>query len=250
MPTEGDRAVLDPMITVSSNDAASTIYYRVGDAALYDLAKRAGMTHFSVARLLGERPLQRRGPGALLQQDRPADPEGVARLRAHAPVLDRLLPALGLLALLARARLQDLLQGRLARHRRGAARPRGGPVRARPAAHLDGGADRRQPVAGLRAGDAPRRRTAHLPLARRPVGTGRRSAEGRGRLPRHPARGPRRRPPLRAGDPGRPLLPHQAQRDGRAAAGLLQELGPDARAGRVQPRARCSATSAARASGS
>jgi D-alanyl-D-alanine dipeptidase len=49
MPSESDRAVLHPMITVSSNDAASTIYYRVGDAALFDLAKRAGMTQFSIA---------------------------------------------------------------------------------------------------------------------------------------------------------------------------------------------------------
>lgn len=49
MPSEGDRSVLTQMITVSSNDAASTIYYRVGDAALYDLAKRVGMRRFSVA---------------------------------------------------------------------------------------------------------------------------------------------------------------------------------------------------------
>jgi zinc D-Ala-D-Ala dipeptidase len=49
MPDAGERAVLGPMITVSSNDAADTIYYRVGDAALYRLAKLAGMTHFSVA---------------------------------------------------------------------------------------------------------------------------------------------------------------------------------------------------------
>jgi D-alanyl-D-alanine dipeptidase len=49
MPDAGERGVLGPMIHVSSNDAADTIYYRVGDAALYRLAKRAGMTHFSVA---------------------------------------------------------------------------------------------------------------------------------------------------------------------------------------------------------
>jgi zinc D-Ala-D-Ala dipeptidase len=48
-PDAGERASLGPMITVSSNDAADTIYYRVGDAALYRLAKRAGMTSFSVA---------------------------------------------------------------------------------------------------------------------------------------------------------------------------------------------------------
>ena len=49
MPSSSDRAVLHPMITASSNEAAGTIYHRVGDAALYALAKRAGMTHFSIA---------------------------------------------------------------------------------------------------------------------------------------------------------------------------------------------------------
>jgi D-alanyl-D-alanine dipeptidase len=49
MPDEGERASLGPMITQSSNDAADTIYYRVGDAALYRLAEAAKMTSFSVA---------------------------------------------------------------------------------------------------------------------------------------------------------------------------------------------------------
>ena len=48
-PDAGERALLGPMITVSSNDAADTIYYRVGDAALYRLARLAGMRHFSIA---------------------------------------------------------------------------------------------------------------------------------------------------------------------------------------------------------
>jgi zinc D-Ala-D-Ala dipeptidase len=48
-PDSGERASLGPMITVSSNDAADTVYYRVGDAALYRLARAAGMRHFSVA---------------------------------------------------------------------------------------------------------------------------------------------------------------------------------------------------------
>ena len=82
-------------------------------------------------RLLGERPLQRRGPGAALQPDRQADPAALARLRARPPVLDRLLPALGLLALRRRGGVQDVLQGRLARDRPGPARARGGAVRAR-----------------------------------------------------------------------------------------------------------------------
>jgi D-alanyl-D-alanine dipeptidase len=49
MPDESERSVLGPMITVSSNDAADTIYYRVGDAALYRVAKTVGMKSFSVA---------------------------------------------------------------------------------------------------------------------------------------------------------------------------------------------------------
>jgi zinc D-Ala-D-Ala dipeptidase len=49
MPDAGERASLGPMITESSNDAADTVYYRVGDAALYGLAKLVRMRGFSVA---------------------------------------------------------------------------------------------------------------------------------------------------------------------------------------------------------
>jgi D-alanyl-D-alanine dipeptidase len=48
-PDAGERASLGPMITSSSNDAADTVYYRVGDAALYRLARLVGMRNFSVA---------------------------------------------------------------------------------------------------------------------------------------------------------------------------------------------------------
>jgi len=48
-PDAGERGSLSPMITVSSNDAADTVYYRVGDAALNRLAGLAGMRTFSVA---------------------------------------------------------------------------------------------------------------------------------------------------------------------------------------------------------
>lgn len=48
-PDAGERALLGPMISVSSNDAADSVYYRVGDAALYRLAGVAGMKQFSVA---------------------------------------------------------------------------------------------------------------------------------------------------------------------------------------------------------
>ena len=48
-PPPADRAVLAPMITRSDNDAASTIYGRVGDAGLVELAGRAGMSDLTVA---------------------------------------------------------------------------------------------------------------------------------------------------------------------------------------------------------
>jgi Beta-lactamase enzyme family len=46
--TASDRALLGPMIHVSDNEAATAIYARLGDAALYRLARRAGMRSFAV----------------------------------------------------------------------------------------------------------------------------------------------------------------------------------------------------------
>jgi beta-lactamase class A len=43
-----DRFELRAMITLSDNDAADEIYRQVGDAHLYNLARRLGMRHFSV----------------------------------------------------------------------------------------------------------------------------------------------------------------------------------------------------------
>jgi hypothetical protein len=45
----GSRAILYPMIHVSDNGAATSVYRRVGDGGLFGLARRAGMTNFSVA---------------------------------------------------------------------------------------------------------------------------------------------------------------------------------------------------------
>ncbi len=46
--TADERALLGPMITVSDNDAASTVYARVGRDALLRIARAAGMTRFDV----------------------------------------------------------------------------------------------------------------------------------------------------------------------------------------------------------
>src|SRR2546426_1509195 len=44
-----DQSVLYPMIHVSDNNAATTIWQRVGDGRLYDLAHLAGMRDFSIS---------------------------------------------------------------------------------------------------------------------------------------------------------------------------------------------------------
>jgi zinc D-Ala-D-Ala dipeptidase len=49
MPDANESAVLGRMITASSNEDADTIYYRLGDGPLFELAKLAGMSRFSVA---------------------------------------------------------------------------------------------------------------------------------------------------------------------------------------------------------
>jgi Beta-lactamase enzyme family len=46
--TDGERALLRPMITVSDNAAATTVYARVGSGALYRIARAAGMMRFDI----------------------------------------------------------------------------------------------------------------------------------------------------------------------------------------------------------
>lgn len=45
----GDRALLAPMIELSDNGAATTVWYRVGESRLEALARRTGMADFSVS---------------------------------------------------------------------------------------------------------------------------------------------------------------------------------------------------------
>jgi hypothetical protein len=47
--TAADRALLDPMVRESSNEAADAIYARTGDSALLRVARRAGMRSFTPA---------------------------------------------------------------------------------------------------------------------------------------------------------------------------------------------------------
>jgi hypothetical protein len=48
LPNASERGLLGPMITASDNARATAIYHQVGDAALRGLARRAGMSSFSV----------------------------------------------------------------------------------------------------------------------------------------------------------------------------------------------------------
>src|SRR5919108_1172294 len=178
--------------------------------------------------LRGLRVLQRRRPGAPLLRLRPARPASLAPLCAASALLDRRLAALGLLALLARPRLQDVLQGRLARHRSRPARARGRPFRARTAAPLNGGADRKPPPA--RGGPPPssRRCGAYLRTRSCDCGTNARS----------PPRRIGERAPLRPRHPHGPRLPHGQQHHGAPTARLLSRVGVDAGTGRQRPRTR------------
>ena len=53
LPNAAERATLGPMISVSDNGRATSIYGRVGDAGLLDLARRAGMRDLTVAGFWG-----------------------------------------------------------------------------------------------------------------------------------------------------------------------------------------------------
>lgn len=50
---ESERALLGPMIKRSDNQAANAVYNRVGEGALYELARDAGLDHFTTQPLWG-----------------------------------------------------------------------------------------------------------------------------------------------------------------------------------------------------
>lgn len=51
--TSGEKGLIGPMIKRSDNDTATAIYNRVGEGALYDLARDADMPHFTTQPLWG-----------------------------------------------------------------------------------------------------------------------------------------------------------------------------------------------------
>ena len=113
------------MIKVSSNDAADTVYYRVGDAALYRLARLAGMRNFSVAGYWANAHFSAEDQAHFFNRiDRlvPKASRGYARGLLSSIVSYQ---RWGFSRYLARGGLQDVLQGRLARDRRRAAGARG-----------------------------------------------------------------------------------------------------------------------------
>ena len=188
MPDAAERALLGPMITVSSNDAADTIYYRVGDAALYRLAKARGHDAAS--------------PSPATGRNAHFSAEDQARFFNR---IDRLIPRRS------RAYARGLLSSIVSYQRWGFSRYAGaagfrtffkGGWRGTGAGQLvheaalfergrtrrlDGRAHRRQPVTRVRHRDAPRSGAADLPRPpRRSTAAGGRGPE-RGRHARRPA---------------------------------------------------------------
>lgn len=67
-PVATTAPALDPMITASDNDAADEVYAAVGDAGLYDVARRARLRDFTVAGHWGNAQLSARDMAHLFFQ--------------------------------------------------------------------------------------------------------------------------------------------------------------------------------------
>ena len=89
VPDAGERASLGPMITSSSNDAADTIYYRVGDAALYDVARRAGMRQFWVGGYWGNAQFSAEDQARFFKRIDRLVPKALAGVCARPALVDR-----------------------------------------------------------------------------------------------------------------------------------------------------------------
>ena len=142
-----ERALLEPMITLSDNDAALAMFARLGPDGLRRVARASGMRRFWVTGGAVRGEHHRGRSGAPLPAHRPARPAASPALRAPAAVVDRELAALGHPAGRTASRRQDVLQGRLAPGARAPGRAR--PARAPP--DRDRGADQRLAVAGSTA---------------------------------------------------------------------------------------------------
>ena len=138
-----DQSVLYPMIHVSDNHAATTIWQRVGDGRLYDLAHLAGMHDFSISGIWANAHFSASDQARFMFK------------------LDKLLPgefrgyARWLLANIDPSQSWGIphVQGRVALDGPRAARAPDRAARAAASDVVDGGADRRGPVDGLRDRD-------------------------------------------------------------------------------------------------
>ena len=163
MPDSSDRAVLGPMITVSSNDAADTIYYRVGDAALYRLAEAAGMRSFSIAGYWANAHFSAEDQARFFNRIDRLIPK---RSRAYARGLLSSIVSYqrwGFSSFAGAAGFKTFFKGGWRGTVKRPIGARGGPVRARCHTLLHGGADRRQPVTRVRHRDAARSGGADVP---------------------------------------------------------------------------------------
>ena len=152
------RTLLEQMITYSDNDAADTVYYRVGDEGLFEVARHAGLERFTVAGHWGNAQLTANDMAVLMSKldELLAGPHAEFASAALEGVVTE--QRWGIPAARRRRRLAPALQGRMAHDRAGPARPPGRPAGPRRERGLGRRAQRRRPFDGLRDRDGPRDR--------------------------------------------------------------------------------------------
>ena len=178
------RGYLERMITYSDNAAADLVYGRVGDAGLEAVAAEAGLEDFSVAGYWANAQLTASDMAKLMSRIEPvmAGPHSEYGLG----VLERIVPAQrwGIPQALSGERLDDPVQGRLARHRRRAASPPDRPPSQGRAPGRARGPHGRQPDHDLRDRDRPGSDRAPVqPSRRRSIGIDTGSSSGVGVMP-------------------------------------------------------------------
>ncbi len=112
--SDGMRATLTRMITVSDNASADAVYASVGRGGLKRLARLARMTSFRASAGLDPLPRRRRRHGAVLPGHGAVRPARPPQVRAQAALVHRPVPVVGHPGRGPAARLPRVLQGRLA----------------------------------------------------------------------------------------------------------------------------------------